>query len=261
MSRQNLTATKGGINRLRVKGSPSPDTLFDALNCYVDASGVPQSRPGTAQDYALPNAVPKGLAAYGDGLVTFSHVVEAAAPAGVSVLVLSNPDDPTQPIKEIHFAAPYMGFLYVAAEFDNGDVFHYWLQAALPWRPNTMYRLGDLVSPIDGNGLAYRATRLLPADQLWQANAPRAIGDVVEPTSPDGFKYTVINTIGSSPRSAATEPNWNDADGALTYEDVDISGGTDPGTDTDDGSSTVPADIEERYDNPSGNRPNDGAIP
>lgn len=259
MSRQFLTATKGGINRLRVKGSPSPDTLFDALNCYVDASGVPQSRPGTEQDYALPTAIPKGLVGYNDGLVSFSHQVESDVPAGVSVLVLLNPNDATQPIREIHFAAPYMGFLYVAAEFENDDVVHYWLQGTVPWQPNTVYMLGDLVSPTTPNGLAYRATRLNPAGALWKPSTAYEVGDVVEPSVPNSFDYEAVDTVGINPRSGPTEPTWGTTPGALTNDDAEIDT-TPPDTTGGQGNTnTPPQDVKDRYDNPSGNRPNTGA--
>lgn len=256
MSRQNLTATKGGINRLRVKGSPSPDTLFDGLNCYVDEDGSPQSRPGTTIDYILPNENCKGLLAYQGALVTFSHQVETDVPAGVTVVVISNPNDASQPLKEIHFSASFMGFPYVAAEFDNGEVFHYWLEAAEAWQADTIYFIGDLVSPSTPNGLAYRALRQSPANPVWAPDVARAVADVVEPTEYNGYKYTVIETIGLNPRSGDTEPTWPAQDGAIVSEDTDGGGDTTPTpAETPDGSTTLPAEVEERYRNPSGNTP------
>ena len=33
------------------------------------------------------------------------------------------------------------------AEFENGDVFHYWLQTGDTWQADHVYQLGDIVSP------------------------------------------------------------------------------------------------------------------
>lgn len=256
MSRQNLTATKGGINRLRVKGSPSPDTLFDALNCYIDAAGDPVSRPGTTQHYALANDNAKGLATHDNGLVTFSHVVEDTPQPGLSVAVLVNPNDAAQPLKEIHFAADYMGFLYVAAEFQNGETFHYWLQRTSVWQPDTVYFIGDVVEPTTPTGLAYRANRIGEPGTAWAPNVERAIGDEVEPTEYNGYRYEVIEVYGATPRSGTTEPVWPESVGGVVTEDTD--GATPPpgtGGSPTDPSAQLPKDIKDRYSNPSGNTP------
>lgn len=257
MARQVLNTSKGGINLLRTKGGPSPNNLMDALNCYIDPDGLPQSRPGTEIKFQLgTSGRAKGLMAFQGALVSFSHQVEGPQASGMSIIVLVNPNDQSQPIKDIHFAGAYLGQPYVVAEFANGDVYHYWLQEAKPWQPNTIYMLGDLVSPTTPNGLAYRAGRVNPAAPVWQPNQSVSIGDVREPTEFDGYQYTVSNTIGANPRTGATEPDWNAATGAITYEDVDVSGNsTSSGTQADP-TNTPSAEIEERYNNPGGNRPN-----
>lgn len=256
MSRQNLTATKGGINRLRVKGSPSPDTLFDGLNCYVDQDGSPQSRPGSTIEYVLPSDDCKGLMAYKNALVTFAHQVQTGMPAGISAVVLSNPNDATQPLRDIHFSAAFMGFPYVAAEFLNAQTFHYWLEEALAWQPDTIYMIGDLVSPTTPNGIAYRANRLSTPNPAWAPNVARTVGDIVEPTEYNGYQYEVIDTIGANPRSGSTEPTWPAQTGATVTEDTDGAGDVEPTpSTTPDGNTTLPPEVEERYKNPAGNLP------
>lgn len=254
-----LNAVKGGINRLRVKGSPSPNDLYDGLNCFIDASGCPTSRPGTVIDYTLP-AGTRGLAAVNGGLVVFSHQVVSPMPSGVTLEVLNHPTSPGTALREIHFAGPYLGdatgaILYVAAEFEDDAVFHYWLRHGTTWEASRTYLLGDIVTPTTPNGLAYRATRLNPADPVWTANAERTLGDVIEPTEFDGFKYTVTDTVGASPRSGATEPEWNAETGAITIEDVDLTQTAPAETGQEDVTTTPPADVEDRYDNPGGSIP------
>lgn len=255
-----LNAVKGGINRLRVKGGPSPNDLYDAVNCHIDASGCPTSRDGTVIDYVLP-AGTKGMTAANGGLVVFCHEVVGPMPAGVSLEVISNPNNPIDPIREIHYAGPFLAdasgaILYVVAEFDSGDVFHYWLQHGSTWQANRAYGLGDLVVPSTPNGLVYRAERMNPANPVWQPNVTRTVGEKVEATTFDGNTYEVVATIGANPRSGATEPAWNTADGALTYEDVDLTPQSNAGTGTTTPPATPPSDVTDRYDNPGGNRPN-----
>lgn len=214
-----LSALKAGINRMRTKGGADPGSLYDLLNGYVDLDGSIVSRDGTVEVATLP-AGTKGLCAFHNGFVVFSHQFTAGMPAGYTCEVLVNPNDASQPIKEIHFAAPFMGFLYVVAEFDNGEVFHYWLRSSGTWQANHVYLEGDVVLPSTPNGLAYQAVRLGSVHPSWAPDVARAVGDVVEPTAYNGYYYTVTDTLGDSPASGSTEPDWPTSEGAKVYEDT-----------------------------------------
>lgn len=214
-----LNALKSGINRLRTKGGADPSSLYDLVNGYVTIDGSAQSRPGTVRKIALPSGT-KGLCAFDGGFVVFSNVSTPISDPTYTCEVLVNPNDPTQAIKEIHFAAPFMGFLYVVAEFDNGDVFHYWLQSEGTWTADTLYKIGDTVIPTTKNGFRYQPV-LKENPVAWAAGVPRAVGDVVQPTVYNGWKYTVIEVDGTAPASGATEPTWPEAEGATVTEDVD----------------------------------------
>ena len=136
------------------------------------------------------------------------------------------------PIKEIHFAAPYLGGIYVVAEFDVssalaaefGTTFHYWVQSSTTgdnvneWTANTDHQIGDIVIPTVPNGLEYVATRALPASPIWTANTLESLGNVVEPTIANGFNYTVTVVEGSNPSTGTTEPTWPTSDGATITE-------------------------------------------
>ncbi|TPG08319.1 hypothetical protein EAH88_11860 [Rhodanobacter glycinis] len=215
----NLNALKAGINRLRTKGGADPSSLYDLVNGYVAIDGSMVSRGGTESDKILPSGT-KGLCAFNGGMVVFSNVPTPITGTKYSCEVLVNPNDATQAIKEIHFAAPFMGFLYVVAEFDNGDVFHYWLQAGGTWVADTMYKVGDTVLPTVRNGFRYQ-TVLKSNPAAWAPNVPRSLGDVVQPTVYTGWKYTVVEVDGDNPTSAATEPVWPQSEGAQISEDVD----------------------------------------
>lgn len=261
MARIILNAIKGGIDRQRIAGSPSPQVLYDFLNGYRNNAGKLVSRPGTPALHNLPEGATKGFCVFNTLFVVFSHTPQVVD-TGIICEVIVHPFDNVQPLANIHFAGPFLRYLYVVAEFANGDVYHYWLRDASTWTVNTMYQLGGLVQPTVPNGYVYVASRLNDPNPLWAANVPRTVGDRVEPTTPDGYYYEVTNTIGTNPRSGATEPTWNDTDGAITYEDVDTGAPSGPNP-TGPTTGTGNPDPDGIYTNPSGTRPrsvNDGRI-
>lgn len=242
-----LNAAKGGINRLRVKGGADPSTLYDLVNGYVDQAGVLRSRPGTKNTVTLPASATKGMCAYDGKLIVFSHTPQTI-PASTPVVeceVLRHPSIPEMPIKDIHFAGPFLGYLYVVPEFDNGDVFHYWLQRGSTWEPGKTYLPGAIVTPTDPNGIAYQIDSGTGIYPVWVRNIARAIGDQVIPTVDNGYYYTVTDAFGPAPRSGATEPSWPTNAGATVFEDSDVANPTpvlaeNPG-------STLSPEIKDRY--------------
>lgn len=134
------------------------------------------------------------------------------------------------PLKEIHFAAPYMGFLYVSAEFDTtdapeaaalGDTFHYWIQTSGVWEADTVYLAGQIVSPSVPNGFQYVATRISAPNPGWTPNTKVIAGSapsVVEPTEPNGYYFTAIETDGANPLTGTLEPTWPTVTGATVTE-------------------------------------------
>lgn len=242
-----LNAAKGGINRLRVKGGADPNTLYDLVNGYVDQAGVLRSRPGSDSTITLPANATKGMCAYDGKLIVFSHTpqnVPASTP-GVECEVLRHPSIPEMPIKDIHFAGPFLGYLYVVPEFDNGDVFHYWLQRGTTWAPNKTYLPGAIVTPTDPNGIAYQLDSGTQQFPIWVRNIARAIGDKVVPAVDNGYYYTVTDAFGPAPRSGAVEPTWPASAGATVFEDSDVANPTPvPG---EQSGNQLPPDVTERY--------------
>lgn len=239
-----LTTATAGITRQRDKGGARPDTLFDLLNAYVTAAGNIRPRPGTVTEHTLPEGT-KGLTAFRDKLHVFAITPTDPGDARFQTNVLVHPENPETPLQEIHFAEPFLGFLYVVAEFAGGDVFHYWLQSLGPWEPNKVYAFGSVVEPTTPNGLGYSAAPANPAAPVWQPNIPRQVGDRVSPTVPNGFEYEVIEVIGDDPKSGATEPNWPTVEDATIFEDVNIPTPSSPST-GGSGSQPPPSTID-RY--------------
>lgn len=242
-----LNTAKGGINRLRVKGGANPSTLYDLVDGYIDQAGVVQQRPGTANRADLPPSATKGMCAYDGKLVVFSHVprVMPSSSPVTECEVLKHPSEPDLPLKEIHFAGPFLGYLYVAAEFENGHVFHYWLQRGSTWQPGKIYLPGALVIPSGPNGIAYQLDSGTETIAAWVKNVARQLGNVVVPTVDNGYKYTVTDAFGPAPRSGAIEPNWPVSPGATVFEDSDVANPAPVLAENAGG--TLPPSIVDRY--------------
>ncbi len=228
-----LTVIRGGINRQRIKGGARADNLYDLLNGYVTGEGTMRCRPGTFREATL-DARTRGIVAFNGTRHTFAAEV-MDVPDGYTLNVLHHPDaSDYAPIAltKIHFAKPIMGALYVAAEFEDGAIYHYWLQQVDAWQQDTHYLANAMVFPSVPNGLAYQASRLGDPYPAWTPDVPRydgTFGDysqsIVEPTVYNDFYYTCVLVGGTNPRSGEFEPTWPTEDGAQVIEYAD--GGTD----------------------------------
>ena len=236
-----LTTIKSGINRLRTKGGARADTLYDLLNGYVTEAGTVKVRPGTERTATL-DSLTRGLCAFDGEIYTFCHTTVAALPDGYKLAILTHPDPPDWPyygilpnpyedgvpLHIIHFAEPFLGGLYVVAEFETGDVYHYWLQPGRAWQASTQYKSGDMVEPSVPNGFLYEASRLGDPYPPWQPDEPRydGVGDayaqsIIEPTTYNGYYYVCMETIGPNPRSGIVEPTWPIVEGGTVFERTD----------------------------------------
>ena len=246
MRQQPLSTVKAGITRLRDKGGASPDSLFDLLNGYVTAARTVKSRPGTRIDVVRPTGT-KGLAWFQGKFVVFSHQVMSGYDNRVEVEVLRHPSAPETPIKDIHFALPFLGYLYVVAEFEDGLIRHYWLEKGEIWQPGKWYLPGTLVRPTNGNGMAYRVESDRAGYVPWAPNVARAVDDVVVPIEDNGFRYVVMETTGDSPRSGTTEPAWPTHPGETVIEDVSSRNPYSVQEGTGTPSTPVPPSVKDRY--------------
>lgn len=242
-----LSTANAGMTRLRSKGNAAANTLYDLLNGYITLAGTIRPRPGSQTDIVLP-ADTKGLVPHKCRLYVFSHESKVTSnPDKYVVARLVHPTDPTVTIHQIHFASPFMGFLYVAAEFTDGSVWHYWLEELDAWSSGTDYMEGDRVFPTTENGFAYEATRPSSPNEAWAPGVERAVNDVIEPVTTNGYKYTVIAVSGVNPASGLLEPDWPTESGAQVIE---FSSGGETGSittstlDPDPSTGTIPEEYE-----------------
>lgn len=255
-----LTSLKKGIDRTRIKGGAQPDTLFDGVNMWVTVSLSARPRPGTriasvsdtpTPVYSLPPGT-VGLTTFEGDLVVFAdQLIDLSDYPGFRLEILNHPNAanlaPTPNLVKIHFAEPYLGFLYVAAEWSDGSTFHYWLREFTTWQATTVYRFGDLVEPTVPNGFTYQATRLNPANPVWTPDTAVTLGDIREPTVPNSFQYEVIDTIGTAPRTGTTEPTWPTTAGATVTEDANFGPQAPPAAGGSGDPTAPPQDIIDRY--------------
>lgn len=229
MRSQPLTVVRGGINRQRIKGGALADSLYDLLNGYVTAAGTVVARPGTYREATLHPAT-RGLVAFDGSRHVFCHS-QVDVPDGYTLHVLHHPDSTdgyTIELERIHFSVPIMGALYVAAEFEDGETHHYWLQEVDVWAQDTHYLYATMVRPSIPNGLVFQASRLGDPSPAWAADVPRGDGNsgdygqsIIEPTVYNDFYYSCVLVGGDNPRSGTEEPTWPTEAGAEVIEYAD----------------------------------------
>jgi len=248
MRQENLTTIKGGLNRLRTKGAALKDSLFELLNGYVTVEKTVKVRPGTILDETLTTGT-VGLVAFDGKFHVFATSAVAGLPSNYVLHLLRAPDD-TAVVTNIHFAEPFLGVLYVSAEFDDGTVHHFWLRDGITWIADNNYDANAIAEPAVDNGFVYRATRDGSANPIWTEGAPRAVNDRVEPTTANGFYFEVTQIFGPKAISGVTEPDWAVVtDGQLINENVDGTNipaiATPPAPVPD---RTVPDNVDDRYE-------------
>lgn len=231
-------------------GGPAPADAFDTIS-FTDQTGSPRT-------FSRSEAIaPDGVASA--DVRTWTWTVSPAAvlfAADVSTdLTLAGAGGTTvlPELERIRFAEPFMGALYVAAEFTDGQVHHFWLQQGEQWQPNKTYRAGDIVYPSAPTGFVYKATRLGSANPAWAPNVLRYDGSgpepqsVVEPTVYNDYLYRCVSTTGASPQSGATEPDWPTQDGATVIESTDSPPDVNIPTTVEPATTTVPTSVSDRY--------------
>lgn len=205
MRQEALTTVKGGLSRQRTKGGALKDQLYDLLNGYVTSEKTVRSRPGTTLSATLP-AGTVGLIHHNGTFNVFASSLITGLPTGYTLKIVRAPDEAA--LSKIHFAEPFLGKLYVVAEFADGDIYHYWIKDSEEWEASTEYQLADVVTPSTANGYTYIPKRSGKPYPTWTPGVNRTVGDKVEPTSFNGYYFEVVTASGGQPRSGLTEPGW-----------------------------------------------------
>ena len=216
-----------GIDRNRNQSPPRDGTLYDLVNAYLTPGHTLKRRNGFTKQQALASF---GLTSYGGKLHTFYSGADPGSNALLTTHKLVCPDGSASALVKVHYAAPLLGYLYVVAEFANGNVSHYYLDnggvTAPTWAATTQHQYGDMVSPTVANGFRYWVQSVLAA-AAWQPGEAVAVNTLVQPTAPNGYVYK-CTAVNGPPGFAnfvtgSTEPVWPLAVGATVIEDVEYS--------------------------------------
>lgn len=207
-----------GINLMRSKGGASPNALFDLKNGWVTSQRTIKARGGSVKALAFP-AGTKGCAAFEGKFHVFAHAaVAGAVPANVVVNILKHPSSTTATLTKVHRAFAFLGRLYVVAEFSDGLVRHYWIEAPAAWTTGTAYSFGAAVQPSVATGFYYEI-KTASTVSAWQANTEVTVGAMKQPRVANGMKYTATAVTGTAPiRTSNTEPAWPTVAGATVVE-------------------------------------------
>jgi hypothetical protein len=226
-----ITVLGGGINRLRVKGGAAANQLYDLQNAYITNAGSVGPREGTIRAATLDGSTVGLAAANGTFNIFSSQFSTASLPANYVLNVLSDPNNTSASPVTIWYAKPFMGFLYVVAQFSDNSIFHYWLQNDGTWTSSTDYTSASIVLPPVANGLAYQGLRDFPPQPLWTPDTVITSASYIEPNTPTGFCYQAIAVAGNPVHTGQVEPVWPTVAGATIQEfgDFDVSS-TDAGT-------------------------------
>lgn len=248
-----LTVLQGGINRLRIKGGASAARLYDLQNAYITNAGSVAPREGTLRVQTL-DANTVGLCTLNGVFQVFSNT-PASVPSGYIDNLLVNPVNTALAVTKIWFAKPFMGFLYVVAQFSDGSIYHYWLQNNGNWAANHVYKTGNIILPLAiQTGLAYLSERDLAPNPLWAPETLTVANAIVEPTSYTGFAYQATAVAGTNPHTGQTEPVWPTIENGTVQEFGDFStsstdAGTTQGSATTSTSTPLGSTITDRYGN------------
>lgn len=207
-----------GINLMRNKGGASPSSLFDLKNGWITSKRTIKARPGSAAHLTFP-AGTKGCVGFEGKFHTFSHAaVAGTVDSRVVVNIIKHPSGGAATLSKVHRAFPFLGRLYVVAEFSDGVVQHYWIEKPKAWVGATVYPYASIVQPTTPNGFYYEVlTR--DTTPAWQANVVVAAGDKRQPRTINGFRYVVASVGGVAPiRTGNTEPEWPTKDGETVTE-------------------------------------------
>jgi hypothetical protein len=113
-----------GLNRLRPQAVGEVGTLWNAKNCVINRGGDVESAKKFVPEYVLPSGT-FGLAGVnGTPYVFGTGTKPTGMPAAVSYQQLTYGGSAN--LVKIHDAKPFAAKLYVIAEFDDGDIEHFY---------------------------------------------------------------------------------------------------------------------------------------
>ncbi len=145
------------------KGASVSDAnrLRKLTNCYVTTGKTIKKRPGLSMVANLETGT-KGLRAAGGKLNTF-YATGTVSHADTRFVAnkIQHPTLPAMEVQKIHWADVFNGYVYVSAQYNNGDIRHHYLDdpsALTAWAASTALTAKTLRRPTTSNGYQYEVT-------------------------------------------------------------------------------------------------------
>lgn len=113
----------GGLDLRRLPAVSTPGSLLELTNAHITRGGEIEKRKAFATSSSLPSGT-HGLAADDEELWVFGSAPNPSMPSGINYQRLQHPDGHS--MVRVHSWDLYGGRFYVAAEFSNGDILHFY---------------------------------------------------------------------------------------------------------------------------------------
>lgn len=115
---------RAGLDRRKLPVASPQGSLQTLSNAHVTRGGEIEKRRAMVAKYALPESATHGLAAANGVLYTFGSFANPDVPEGVTYQQLAHPNG----IDMVRLVAAefYDGKIFAAAEYENGDVLHFY---------------------------------------------------------------------------------------------------------------------------------------
>lgn len=179
----------GGLDVSKGRSVAGANQLRRLTNAYVTTGKAIRKRPGLVKVADLETGT-KGLVGAGSKLHTFYG--QGSITHANSLFQANLVPHPAggQDVTDVHAATSFNGYLYVAAEYGNGDTYHSYLDDPGAWAPNTAYSVGQFRRPTTPNGYRYEVTVAGTSDPTTEPSWPTTIGATVTDgtTSPVTWK-------------------------------------------------------------------------
>lgn len=148
----------GGLDRRKGPSAAGANQLRELTNAYVTRGKEVRRRPGKSLHLNLQNGS-VGLFGLLGKLATFSGNLDVDHLSSlVENYQLPHPTNSARTLSRVWVADVFRGYIYASAEYDDGSVYHHYLDDPGAWVASTNYAIGNIVRPTVPNGYRYEAT-------------------------------------------------------------------------------------------------------
>lgn len=150
---------EGGLDVRKSSTVSDANRLKVLTNAYITKGKAIRKRPCLSILTTLETGT-IGLGASGGKLQTFYSGNAAIAHANTFFQAnrVTHPSAVT-PVTKLHFCSAFQGFPYIAVEYADGSVKHFYMDAPGAWTAAKTYALGAFVTPTVPNGYRYELTQ------------------------------------------------------------------------------------------------------